>query len=57
MNDDDLYLDSEQPGQNKPPGLKKNQNENIYDARRRLEERLEASRIQKQTRDYDFDLD
>ena len=42
---------------NKPPGLKKSQNENIYDAQRRLEERLEASRIQKQTRDYDFDLD
>jgi len=27
------------------------------DARRRLEERLEESRIKKQTRDYDFDLD
>ena len=36
--------------------LEKCQDENIYDARRRLEDRLEASRIQKQTRDYDFDL-
>lgn len=26
-------------------------------ARRRLEERLEESRVSKQTRDYDFDLD
>ena len=26
-------------------------------ARRRLEEHLEESRIKKQTRDYDFDLD
>ena len=57
MKDDDLYLDGEHPGESKPPGLKKCQDENIYDARRRLEDRLEASRIQKQTRDYDFDLD
>jgi hypothetical protein len=27
------------------------------DARRHVEERLEASRVQKQTQDYDFDLD
>ena len=27
------------------------------DARRHLEERLEASRVQKQTQDYEFDLD
>ena len=26
-------------------------------ARRHLEERLEASRVKKQTQDYDFDLD
>lgn len=27
------------------------------DTRRHLEERLEASRLEKQTQDYDFDLD
>ena len=57
MSDDDLYLDSEYTGEKASPGLQKHQKGSNYDARRRLEERLEASRIQKQTQDYDFDLD
>ena len=28
-----------------------------FDSRRRLEERLDAVRVKKQTNDYDFDLD
>ena len=57
MSDHDLYLDSEQPGEKPPRESQRLQNERDYEARRRLEERLEASRIRKQTQDYDFDLD
>lgn len=57
MSEKDLYLDSDQPGEKASQIPQKSQGESDYAARRRLEERLEASRIRKQTQDYDFDLD
>ena len=56
MSSEDLYPDSEQPGDKSLRDSQKSQDESDYQARRRLEERLEASRIKKQTQDYDFDL-
>lgn len=57
MSIEDLYPDSEQSGDKSLRDSQKSQDESDYKARRRLEERLEASRIKKQTQDYDFDLD
>jgi hypothetical protein len=52
-----LDFDDSVDGAESTSYTEKNQVVFNVDARRHLEERLEASRVQKQTQDYDFDLD
>ena len=54
---DNLDFDSNVDGAEANSFSQKHQTVFNIDARRHLEERLEASRLQKQTQDYDFDLD
>lgn len=42
---------------NAPSGTQKHKVDFQADSRRKLKERLEASRVKKQAQDYDFDLD
>lgn len=58
MNDeDDLILDDDFGEDETPENAQKRLVEKCPDTRRLLEDRLEASRLQRQTQDYDFDLD
>jgi hypothetical protein len=58
MNDeDDLILDDDFGEDEAPEKAQKRRTGHNSDTRRLLEDRLEASRLQRQTQDYDFDLD
>jgi hypothetical protein len=54
---DNLDFDDNSDGAETTSFTEKHQAVFNVDARRHVEERLEASRVQKQTQDYDFDLD
>jgi hypothetical protein len=54
---DNLDFDVNVDGDDSPSFAQKNQPIFDLDKRRHLEERLESSKVQKQTQDYDFDLD
>jgi len=56
---DDVELDLDDDFvEEKPPELsEKRQAEVNREARRRLEQKLEETRLKKQSQDYDFDLD
>ena len=55
--DEDLDADDEFDEEAAPVLSDKRQSALDFEARRRLERKLEDARIRKQTRDYDFDFD
>jgi hypothetical protein len=56
---DDLELDTDDDFEEEPVAVlsDKRQSEVDLEARRRLEKKLEETRIRKQTQDYDYDFD
>ncbi len=57
MIDNDLNFDNGYEKAKGTSGPQRRSEELDHEARRRLEQRLEASRITKQTQDYNYDLD